>query len=52
MGIDFSFAPVLDLNAISDVIGDRGFSKNIEDIAPLAGAFMRGMKKSRHGKYW
>ena len=45
VGIDFSFAPVLDLNAISDVIGDRGFSKNIEDIAPLAGAFMRGMKK-------
>jgi beta-N-acetylhexosaminidase len=33
------FAPVLDLNAISDVIGDRGFSKTIEDIAPLAGAF-------------
>ncbi|WP_109090768.1 beta-N-acetylhexosaminidase [Acinetobacter baumannii] len=46
VGIDFSFAPVLDLNAISDVIGDRGFSKNIEDIAPLAGAFMRGMKKA------
>lgn len=45
VGIDFSFAPVLDLNSISDVIGDRGFSKNIEDIAPLAGAFMRGMKK-------
>lgn len=46
VGIDFSFAPVLDLNAISDVIGDRGFSKNIEDIAPLAGAFMQGMKKA------
>lgn len=45
VGIDFSFAPVLDLNAISDVIGDRGFSKTIEDIAPLAGAFMQGMKK-------
>lgn len=46
VGIDFSFAPVLDLNDISDVIGDRGFSKNIQDIIPLASAFMRGMKKS------
>lgn len=45
VGIDFSFAPVLDLNDISDVIGDRGFSKNIQDIIPLASAFMRGMKK-------
>ena len=32
VGIDFSFAPVLDLNDISDVIGDRGFAKNIQDI--------------------
>ena len=46
VGIDFSFAPVLDLNDISDVIGDRGFAKNIQDIVPLADAFMRGMKKA------
>lgn len=46
VGIDFSFAPVLDLNDISDVIGDRGFSKNIQDIIPLASAFMRGMKEA------
>jgi beta-glucosidase-like glycosyl hydrolase len=45
VGIDFSFAPVLDLNDISDVIGDRGFAKNMQDIVPLAAAFMRGMKK-------
>ena len=46
VGIDFSFAPVLDINAISDVIGDRGFAQNVDDIAPLAGAFMQGMKKA------
>lgn len=46
VGIDFSFAPVLDLNAISDVIGDRGFAKNMQDIVPLASAFMRGMKRA------
>lgn len=46
VGIDFSFAPVLDLNDISDVIGDRGFAKNMQDIVPLAGAFMQGMKKA------
>lgn len=43
VGIDFSFAPVLDLNDISDVIGDRAFAKNIADIVPLARAFMQGM---------
>ncbi|MCU4388788.1 beta-N-acetylhexosaminidase [Acinetobacter haemolyticus] len=46
VGIDFSFAPVLDLNDVSDVIGDRGFAKNMQDIVPLADAFMRGMKKA------
>ena len=46
VGIDFSFAPVLDLNDISDVIGDRSFAKNMQDIVPLADAFMRGMKQA------
>ncbi len=46
VGIDFSFAPVLDLNAISDVIGDRAFAQNIEDIVPLASAFMKGMQRA------
>ena len=46
VGIDFSFAPVLDLNDVSDVIGDRSFATNIQDIIPLAAAFMRGMKKA------
>lgn len=51
VGIDFSFAPVLDLNAISDVIGDRGFSKNIEDIAPLLWRIYARHEKSWNGKY-
>ena len=46
VGIDFSFAPVLDLNAVSDVIGDRAFAKNIQDIVPLASAFLTGMKRA------
>ena len=46
VGIDFSFAPVLDLNDVSDVIGDRSFAKNIDDIIPLAAAFLNGMKRA------
>lgn len=46
VGIDFSFAPVLDIDDISDVIGDRAFSKNIKDIIILANAFMQGMKRA------
>ena len=46
VGIDFSVAPVLDLNDVSDVIGDRSFAQNIQDIVPLASAFMQGMKRA------
>ncbi|ANF81027.1 beta-N-acetylhexosaminidase [Acinetobacter sp. NCu2D-2] len=46
VGIDFSFAPVLDLNDISDVIGDRSFATNIQDIILLASAFLKGMKRA------
>ncbi|MEG0482856.1 MAG: beta-N-acetylhexosaminidase, partial [Acinetobacter sp.] len=46
VGIDFSFAPVLDINAISDVIGDRAFAQNVQDIVPLASAFMTGMQRA------
>ncbi|MDO4222910.1 MAG: beta-N-acetylhexosaminidase [Acinetobacter sp.] len=46
VGIDFSFAPVLDINDISDVIGDRAFATNIPDIICLANAFMQGMKRA------
>lgn len=43
VGIDFSFAPVLDVNDVSDVIGDRSFSTQLDDIPHLARAFMQGM---------
>lgn len=46
VGIDFSFAPVLDLNAISDVIGDRAFANNSEHIIALAREFMHGMRQA------
>lgn len=44
VGIDISFAPILDINSISDVIGDRSFHENVNYIAPLAEAFISGMQ--------
>lgn len=47
VGIDFSFAPVLDLgHGISGVIGDRAFDSSPDVIATLAHEFMRGMKRA------
>ena len=46
VGIDFSFAPVLDLNDISDVIGNRSFARNMDDIIVLARAFLSGMQRA------
>ena len=44
VGIDFSFAPVLDLNyGISDVIGDRAFHQKPEIVSQLAAAYIEGM---------
>ncbi|MGR9085814.1 MAG: beta-N-acetylhexosaminidase [Gammaproteobacteria bacterium] len=43
-GVDFSFAPVLDVDCgISEVIGDRSFSTDPEKAAELASAFRKGM---------
>ena len=45
--IDFSFAPVLDVDAgISKVIGDRAFHTNEKIIVELAHAYMKGMNKA------
>ena len=43
-GVDFSFAPVLDVDfGSSSVIGDRAFSDDPAVIAALAGAFVAGL---------
>ncbi|MGJ8681434.1 beta-N-acetylhexosaminidase [Paraglaciecola sp.] len=41
--IDISFAPVLDINGISEVIGDRGFHQEPDTIIQLASNFIKGM---------
>jgi len=42
-GVDFSFAPVLDLGSgVSQVIGDRAFASHPETVARLAHAWMQG----------
>lgn len=47
VGIDFSFAPVLDLNfGVSQVIGDRAFHRNPESVAKLACAYIDGMRSA------
>ena len=46
-GIDFSFAPVLDLaHGLSGVIGDRAFHGKPQTVATLAYAFMHGMNRA------
>ena len=42
-GVDFSFAPVLDVgHGVSQVIGDRAFSRNPDEVSRLAHAWMKG----------
>ncbi|BBA37215.1 beta-hexosaminidase [Methylocaldum marinum] len=45
--IDFSFAPVLDVDSgISEIIGDRAFSRDPFEAAKLALAFAKGMRRA------
>lgn len=47
LGLDFSFAPVADLESdVSDVIGDRAFHSKPGIAAELALSFMLGMRKA------
>ena len=47
LGIDLSFAPVLDLDyGVSEIIGARAFHAQPETAAELAGAFMAGMAEA------
>ena len=47
VGVDFSFAPVLDVDCgISTIIGNRAFSQNAEKVTQLALEFQRGMTRA------
>lgn len=45
VGVDFSFAPVLDVDCgVSEIIGDRAFSRDPGQVTLLSGLFKQGMK--------
>jgi len=47
VGVDFSFAPVLDLDrGVSQIIGNRAFHSDPEAVADLAHAYMTGMHRA------
>jgi beta-N-acetylhexosaminidase len=47
LGVDFSFAPIADLDSgVSDVIGDRAFHSKPGIASELAVSFMLGMRKA------
>jgi len=50
LDVDFSFAPVLDLDwGRSGVIGDRAFHRDARVVTALAGALITGMKEAGMG---
>ena len=47
VGVDFSFAPVLDLDrGVSTVIGDRAFHRTAHAVADLSLAYIHGMQRA------
>ena len=47
IGVDFSFAPVLDIDGgVSQIIGNRSFSSNSEQVTQLSGLFRKGMNEA------
>ena len=47
VGVDFSFAPVLDVDCgVSTIIGNRAFSQKAEKVTQLASDFRRGMNRA------
>jgi len=47
VGVDFSFAPVLDLDyGVSEVIGDRSFHRDPKTVVAVARAYIEGMKRA------
>lgn len=47
VGVDFSFAPCVDLDyGVSEIIGDRAFHRDPDAVAALAVAYMAGMREA------
>jgi beta-N-acetylhexosaminidase len=47
LGIDYSFAPILDLDkGISEIIGDRAFHRDPRIVCSLAESYMSGMARA------
>lgn len=47
VGVDFSFAPVLDIDCgVSEIIGDRSFSQDSQLATRLASSFRSGMRSA------
>ena len=47
VGVDFSFAPVLDIDCgVSEIIGNRSFSTDVDLATQLSSSFRKGMKSA------